>query len=101
DGMEFMPEEFLQVWGYDQTVRWDQCVFFEGGILKCAINDSPFTTDDKETVYASKGWAIWVCSMPMVENPQSRQSHNYIFSGTHSLVQYKMSLSGERDSNTR
>jgi len=77
------PEGYLQVWGYDQSARWDQCVYFDGNVLKCAKDDSPFKSDDKETVNAGKGWAIFVCSMPIVESDATRQFNHYIFSGTH------------------
>lgn len=77
------PDELKQVWGYDQSARWDQCLYFDGNALKCASDDSLFKSDDKKTVYAGSGWAIWVCSMPMAENDTTRKFHNYIFSSTH------------------
>lgn len=77
------PDGYLQVWGYDQSARWDQCVYFDGNVLKYAKDDSPFQSSNKETVNAGKGWAIFVCSMPMVESDATLQFNHYIFSGSH------------------
>lgn len=78
---EYMGKEKEPAVRYADTPLWGDCVFFDGAVLKYAIDDGIFSTNPLQTFFSGKGWAIWVCSMPICD-PQNN-FETYIFSSTH------------------
>jgi hypothetical protein len=71
-----------KVKGYDnpQHAQWEHCTIFDSGIV-VDVNDLPFKTQAMTTAFSGLGWAVWVCSMPMLD--PSDQIGVFVFSYTH------------------
>ena len=72
-----------RVAGYEApgAAQWQHCLYFNNGLLLKPHNDLPFSTAGMETAFSGDGWAVFVCSLPMLE--PGGHFGVFVFSYTH------------------
>jgi hypothetical protein len=80
-GIDIKNETHVAGYENPEGAQWQHCYYFSAGLLLKVQNGTPLCTAGMRTEFSKGGWAVFVCSLPMVA-PGGRIGQ-FIFSYTH------------------